>query len=212
MHVGLWKNHNHLKQGTFHRVITLRYIITKRLKTEHVFTLCCCNLCSTICILRFFSDFKKRVFTFFISRLKNVKSRLPKFSHRSFKMSSQLRFCFILYNFLPFVSYNPYLLLWLANFSWHWIAYNMLMCCLERVSSFLTAHQHIIGHFSAMLSRSCSPTHAELTEWYLKLHVRILRFFQNSPKTWLFRFLSCRTRFLEHWLQRCCCCCWLQRK
>jgi len=189
-----------LETGHVSYSLTLRYIITKRLKTEHVFTLRCCNLCSTIRILRFFQISKKRVFMFFISRLKNVKSRLPKFIHRSFEMSSQLRFCFIL-NFLPLVSYNPYLLLWLANFSWHWIAYNMLMRCLEWVSSFLTAHQHIKGHFSAMLSRSCSPTHAELTEWYLKLHVQILRFFQNSPKTWLFRFLSCRTRFLEHWLQ-----------
>jgi len=133
----------------------------------------------------FFSDFKKRVFMFFISRLKNVKSRLPKFIHRSFEMSSQLRFCFIL-NFLPLVSYNPYLLLWLANFSWHWIAYNMLMRCLEWVSSFLTAHQHIKGHFSAMLSRSCSPTHAELTEWYLKLHVQILRFFSKFPQNMTF--------------------------
>jgi len=54
---------------------------------------------------------------------------------------------------------------------------NWLMSSVDTVSSFLTAHQHIIGHFSAIqvVQIQCRPTCAG---WHKKLY------FFNTPCVW----------------------------
>ena len=76
------------------------------------------------------SRFQKRTgYVFSAVMLKSRKKSLAKvkFSPQSFEMS----FTFIFYHLLVIM----FLLLWLSNFSWHWMAYNALMCRKEAAHS-----------------------------------------------------------------------------